>query len=107
MRTRHRPPVLVSMWMLDVFCCALGCVILLLLLKTRENGIVAEESAQTSAALADALARNSALDIDLADRQGKLALLKSDYDETARNLALVRTKRDELAKNLAAVEDAL
>ena len=35
---RHQPPTLVSMWMLDVFCCALGCVTLLWLLKTREAG---------------------------------------------------------------------
>ena len=38
MRTRHKPPSLVSMWMLDVFCCALGCVTLLWLLNTREAG---------------------------------------------------------------------
>src|SRR5437879_12464605 len=35
---RHRPPTLVSMWMLDVFCCALGCVTLLWLLNTRQAG---------------------------------------------------------------------
>jgi hypothetical protein len=107
MRTRLRPPTLVSMWMLDVFCCALGCVILLLLLKTRESGIIAEESAQTSAVLADTQARNAVLDADVVDRDGKLALLKEDFDETARTLALVRTERDALAKNLAVVEEAV
>ena len=41
---RHRPPTLVSMWMLDVFCCALGCVTLLWLLKTREAGQISDEA---------------------------------------------------------------
>ena len=35
MRVRNKPPALVSMWMLDVFCCALGCVTLLFLLNSR------------------------------------------------------------------------
>jgi hypothetical protein len=107
MRTRHRLPTLVSMWMLDVFCCALGCVILLLLLKMRESGIIAEESAQTNAALVETQAQSSALGAEVADRDAKLALLKKDFGETARNLALVRTERDALAKNLAAAEDAV
>jgi von Willebrand factor type A domain len=114
MRTRHRLPTLVSMWMLDVFCCALGCVILLLLLKSRESGIIAEEAAQANAALTDtqavlvdAQSRNTALGADIADREGKLALLNRDFDETARTLAVVRTERDALAKNLAAVEEAI
>ena len=38
MRVRHKTPTLVSMWMLDVFCCALGCVTLLWLLNTRQAG---------------------------------------------------------------------
>ena len=46
---RHQPPTLVSMWMLDVFCCALGCVTLLWLLKTREAGEISEEALQAAA----------------------------------------------------------
>ena len=38
MKARHKTPTLVSMWMLDVFCCALGCVTLLWLLNTRQAG---------------------------------------------------------------------
>src|SRR5688572_27659718 len=38
MRVRHKQPTLVSMWMLDVFCCALGCVTLLFLLESRKAG---------------------------------------------------------------------
>ena len=102
------------MWMLDVFCCALGCVILLLLLKSRENSIIAEESAQASAALADtqavlvdAQSRNRAMDADVADRERQLALLKRDFDATGALSRVVRTERDALAKNLAVAEDAV
>src|SRR5438445_6615904 len=35
MRVRHRIPTIFSLYMVDVFCCALGCVILLWLLNLR------------------------------------------------------------------------
>ena len=44
MRIRHKTPTLVSMWMLDVFCCALGCVTLLWLLNTRQAGDETEKA---------------------------------------------------------------
>src|SRR5271154_2433496 len=101
MRTRHRPPTLVSMWMLDVFCCALGCVILLLLLKMRETGIIAEESAQASAdltetqlVLADTQAKSLVLGAEISERDGKLALVTKNLDDTAKKLALVENERD-------------
>ncbi len=36
MRVRHRIPSIFSLAMVDVFCCALGCVILLWLINLRE-----------------------------------------------------------------------
>ena len=59
MRARHKPPTLVSMWMLDVFCCALGCVTLLWLLNNRaasEQAERANSSQQDLAAARDDLA---------------------------------------------------
>lgn len=47
MRVRSKPPSLVSMWMLDVFCCALGCVTLLWLLNTQKANEQAESLGQT------------------------------------------------------------
>src|SRR4029079_15808058 len=35
-RTRHRIPMIFSLSMMDVFCCTLGCVILLWLINQRE-----------------------------------------------------------------------
>ncbi len=114
MRTRHRLPSLVSMWMLDVFCCALGCVILLLLLKMREATIVGEEAAQVSNELADTqlvaideLSKNLLLNAETADLKGKLALVQTERDQLAQHLAVVRSERESAAKRLALTETAI
>jgi hypothetical protein len=98
------------MWMLDVFCCALGCMILLLLLKMREAGIISEESANLSSeladvklALADSESKNRTLGAEIDDRDGKLALLAKEQDDASHRLALVLKERDEAARNLALV----
>ncbi len=84
MRVRHRQPVLVSMWMLDVFCCALGCVTLLWLLNTRQAGD------QTAAA-------KSAL-LDLASTRTDLATVRTDLDSTRLKLnADLQALSDKLA----------
>lgn len=79
MRTRHKPPSLVSMWMLDVFCCALGCVTLLWLLSTRE----AKSQAARNADAVTLLARTEG---DLKARQAELIATKADLDRTKRKL---------------------
>lgn len=118
---RHRPPTLVSMWMLDVFCCALGCVTLLWLLKTREAGQISDEAALAAANLKDTRARledtskESALRLSTGEKLAaelealmkQLALVQEERDETAKNLALMRQERDDHAKNLALAEKEL
>lgn len=79
MRTRHKPPSLVSMWMLDVFCCALGCVTLLWLLSTRE----AKSQAARNADAVTLLARTEG---DLKARQAELIATRADLDRTKRKL---------------------
>lgn len=111
---RHRPPTLVSMWMLDVFCCALGCVTLLWLLKTREAGQISDEANLSASLLLEtrgkldeseqrsslrlANAERLAAELEAINRQ--LALVQAKRDEHATNLALMTQERDELAKNL-------
>jgi uncharacterized coiled-coil DUF342 family protein len=101
MPKRRTPPSLVSMWMLDVFCCALGCVTLLWLLNTRE---AKNESTRAQLALTD-----------LASTRDNLAAAKSDLDATRRQLnatidelrgriVATTTERDETAKILAATQ---
>ena len=118
---RHRPPTLVSMWMLDVFCCALGCVTLLWLLKTREAGQISDEAAQAAALVTETrgkldesqriaalrLANAEKLAADLDELQKQLALVREDRDKAANNLALMKQERDATAKNLALVEEEL
>jgi hypothetical protein len=115
---RHKQPTFVSMWMLDVFCCALGCVTLLWLLKTRE----AAQSFQTTAivraeldesvkegiklkANLDETAKKLALVEKERDDQAKvLALVEKELDTTSKQLALAKTERDDTAKNLALIK---
>ena len=72
MRIRHRIPTVFSLYMVDVLCCALGCVILLWQLKHSE---AEEQSAQVlsitseveslQSALRESLKRQELLSIDL------------------------------------------
>ena len=116
---RHKPPTLVSMWMLDVFCCALGCVTLLWLLKTREAGEISDEANESNALLVEtrgklddsehrsslrlANAEKLAAELDAVNK--RLALVLEKRDELATNLALMTKERDALATNLALVRE--
>src|SRR6476646_10602670 len=101
---RHRPPTLVSMWMLDVFCCALGCVTLLWLLNTRQAGTALTDLTEVRAKL---LSTSSELDHARVDL--KLALttldatqlrLNSDISQLTTQLGAVRTEKDDHARKL-------
>src|SRR5215831_6633593 len=52
MKVRHRIPSIFNLSMVDVLCCALGCVILLWLLNLREAKQKAEEAGRTDQQLA-------------------------------------------------------
>ena len=104
MRTRHKQPNLVSMWMLDVFCCALGCVTLLWLLSTREAKIEASRNASA----VELLAKSEA---ELKARQAELLATKAEFEQTKRKLnadledlqgkyLMLTTERDDTAKQL-------
>ena len=79
MRIRPKPPSLVSMWMLDVFCCALGCVTLLWLLNTRE----ARDNAKRAGSAIELLQETQS---ELADQKQLLIATKAEFDETQRRL---------------------
>lgn len=90
MRVRHKPPTLVSMWMLDVFCCALGCVTLLFLLNSR----MASDAVQAN--------RTALLDLDTADQ--KLAAAISTLDSTRLKLNAEEQERGKLAASVTELE---
>jgi hypothetical protein len=118
MRTRHRIPSVFNLSMVDVLCCALGCVILLWLLNLREAKQKAAQAGQADeqvvalrrdldaarAQLADVSARYAAtqsqLDKAEAEARSTAALLKkaqADRDSEA-------TQAERLAKDLAALK---
>jgi predicted nucleic acid-binding Zn-ribbon protein len=92
MRTRHKTPTLVSMWMLDVFCCALGCVILLWVLESLSSS---EQGKKAKSALTE-----------LSAAKADLLSTRDDLDKTKRKLnAEVDDLRGQLAAMLAEVKD--
>lgn len=126
MRVRHKPPTLVSMWMLDVFCCALGCVTLLFLLNSRmatdavkanQNALLDLESADKRLAAAIASLESTRLKLnEEVEARGKLAAsvtelegLRLELTEKSRaiveQLRIARTEKDETAKKLALARD--
>jgi predicted nucleic acid-binding Zn-ribbon protein len=99
MRVRHRIPSIFSLSMVDVLCCALGCVILLWLLNARQH----EESTQEQAR-----ANNSLLEEAKAEQQRGRALLtaaRAERDRKAAAVTAARAERDRLAKELAAARE--
>ena len=132
MRRRHKPPALVSMWMLDVFCCALGCVILLWILESVQsqerstkirNTLRALEASQGDLSanryLLDATRKQFNAEIEdlrgqlaamLAEKDAKeLALVKANAEkaDTKKALAIATVDLDELKKKLGTSEVAL
>jgi hypothetical protein len=135
MRKRHRSPELVSMWMLDVFCCALGCVTLLWLINSRTAVLEgqaaraeAEKSRQLNRSLMEreaelqslltkqkeliaALSKESTAVRLLTNEKAKLAL---DLDEATRlltdlreKLALLESESDKQSKRIISLETDL
>src|SRR5262249_31577915 len=121
MRTRHRVPTIFSIWMLDVFCCALGCVILLWLwnerlAKARAQSFheTQERLDSTKLDLSDARAALEALNADLSRARGQIAALSAERDQMAKDLAAAQARvaaltkeRDSTAKDLAAARSSL
>jgi hypothetical protein len=111
MRPHHRIPSIFNLSMVDVLCCALGCVILLWLLNFREarrKAVAAGESgkllAQARVDLKTAASQKNVLENDLAvervrykDLAQVLAGLRQEMDETTRQ---ARARQQELTEQL-------
>ncbi len=102
MRARHKTPTLVSMWMLDVFCCALGCVTLLWLLNSRQAH---DETATAKTAQADLVRARSDLKAVLTVLDSTQLRLNSDIEQLTTQLASVRTEKSDLARKLGIARD--
>jgi len=107
MQTRHRIPTIFSIYMVDVLCCALGCVVLLWQVNFQE----AEE--QTALAKEQTLSASSALEnlakanLDLEDKTKQILRLTLDLESNL-NLALTTKKKyDDALKAKAQLEALL
>ena len=106
MRVRHKSPTLVSMWMLDVFCCALGCVTLLFLLNSKMATEEAKANKVALAKLADeSEAKRAALAKLATESEAKKAALL-DLGTTGRKLAAAVTTLESTRVKLATEEQA-
>lgn len=98
LRARHRPPTLVSMWMLDVFCCALGCVTLLWLMNNRAAQDQAEKTRATQQDL-------TTLMVELFNTHQELEQTQIRYtvevEELKARLLATTSEREQLADKLA------
>jgi predicted nucleic acid-binding Zn-ribbon protein/nitrogen fixation-related uncharacterized protein len=90
------------MWMLDVFCCALGCVTLLWLLNTRQAG---DQTAAAKSALMDLAQAQADLKVALTTLDSTKLRLTSEVQQLTTQLAAVRTERDDTARRLGIARD--
>jgi hypothetical protein len=123
MAMKHRIPTIFNLSMVDVLCCALGCVILLWLVNLREAKQRSEAASETSSLLAatrsqlddkeqrllQADREHSKIGLDLQSAQDQLANLDKAFRElrtlhtdTADRLAKKTREQLDLAKELLA-----
>jgi hypothetical protein len=84
MRVRHRIPSVFSLSMVDVMCCALGCVILLWLLNLK-NG--KDKIAAADVEIANRKDEVARLELDVAQRKAAVAKLEEESSDLKGSLA--------------------
>jgi hypothetical protein len=118
MRTRHRIPSVFNLSMVDVLCCALGCVILLWLLNLRDAKQKAAQAGQSDEQVQRLRRDLDAARAQLQDASARYAALQSQFDAaeaearaTAASLKKAQAERDaetarvgRLEKDLAALK---
>jgi hypothetical protein len=101
MQARHRIPSIFNLSMVDVLCCALGVVLLLWLLNTREARDRAEEAGQTAEQLALSEAQLTATRQELAAASKDLELVRAQLSTLMRTTAVLTADLDR-SRDLAA-----
>jgi predicted nucleic acid-binding Zn-ribbon protein len=109
MRIRHKVPTLVSMWMLDVFCCALGCVTLLFLINSRMASDAADANRNALTELAELKQRYSQLELHysqlVAEHESRKAAWDEERGRLLRNLNSLEEDKNELTRHLALLKN--
>jgi septal ring factor EnvC (AmiA/AmiB activator) len=114
MQSRHRVPTVFTLYMVDVLCCALGCVIFLWFLKiheARNQEQVAEQREKESALVSSRLAQTRT-DLDAVTRQRQavrqqLAAAEKERDRVKQDYAAARARAADLDREVAALKGRL
>jgi predicted nucleic acid-binding Zn-ribbon protein len=104
MRVRHRVPSIFNLSMVDVLCCALGCVILLWLINLREAKYHEESAEEEHHRIATELAgiradRDNAIDM-MRQRESQIAALQEEKSGLQTSLKEKQTEAADLARRL-------
>ena len=98
MRIRHKVPSIFSLSMVDVLCCALGCVILVWLLNAKQSEDDADERQEELAAL------RLRAEADKAESGKLLAASRAEYTQAGTRLAQLLDERRKAAASALALE---
>ena len=97
MRVRHKIPSIFNLSMVDVLCCALGCVILLWLINLRNAKQHEDDSGsllrQKENAIAELEQKRAAVQAQADAQEAALADLKRKWDEATRRVASSASRR--------------
>jgi predicted nucleic acid-binding Zn-ribbon protein len=103
MPTRHRIPTIFNLSMVDVLCCALGCVILLWLLNLREAKQRAEAAGETDLLLNQTQSALAESDQRGRELEAALKAARGERDQARGALAAAQARLADLDKTLAAL----
>jgi phage host-nuclease inhibitor protein Gam len=106
MRVRHKIPSIFNLSMVDVLCCALGCVILLWLINLRDAKQHEDDSGslfrQKESDYAELEKKRAAVQAQADAQDAALADLKRKWDEATRRVASLQGDVESRGKDLAA-----
>jgi len=107
MKTHHRIPSVFNLSMVDVLCCALGCVILLWLLNLREAKEKAHEAGDSNLLLAATRGQRDQLQEDQDRYRKQLAEQEQQIASLDKNLQTVSESAKDLETRLKKTEEEL
>src|SRR5262249_8910688 len=106
MRVRHRIPSIFNLSMVDVLCCALGCVILLWLINLREakhhEESAEEQNRRITARLDNIRAERDNIIGAMMRLESQIETVKSEKDDLQKSLSAKQTQAADLSRQLKA-----
>src|ERR1700730_2839438 len=94
MKLRHRMPTIFSIYMVDVLCCALGCVILLWLINFREAKQRAAAASETNKRLTETKSALEMSTSELTSLRSALTVSRKLEQSLLRRIKIVQVERD-------------